>query len=93
MWVRLNVISPCNKQKYQRENECSAFSAGEDIYLKYISAGCKDFILLTLILAKNLFISSRALHSYIICRKKPVLALSISFAGAYLLLMNAEIAQ
>lgn len=55
--------------------------------------GVKISFLLTLILAKNLFVSSRAFHSYIICRKKPVLALSISFTGTYLLLINAETAQ
>lgn len=54
---------------------------------------CKDFISLTLILARNLFISSRAFYSYIICRQKPALALSISFTDTCLLLINAEIAQ
>lgn len=87
------MISPCNKQKYQRENECSTFSTSKDIYLKYICATCKDFISLTLILARNLFISSRAFYSYIICRQKLVLAFSISFTDTCLLLISAEIAQ
>lgn len=88
------MISPPNKQKkYQRENECSSLSTSKDIYLKYICAMCEDFILLTLILVRNLFIGSRAFYSYIICRQKPVLALRISFTDTCLLLISAEIAQ
>lgn len=51
MWVRLNMISPPNKQKYQREDGCSTFSASKDICLKYRCVVCKDFIPLTLILS------------------------------------------
>lgn len=93
MWVRLNIISPCNKQKYQRENECRAFNTGKDIYLKYICAACKDFILLTLILARNVFVSGRAFHSHIICRQKLLVAFSIPFTDTCLLLISAEMAQ
>lgn len=87
------MISPCNKQKYQRENECFTFDTSKDIYLKYICSLFKDFISLSLILARNLFISSRAFYIYIICRQKPVLAFSISFTEACLLLISTEIAQ